>query len=397
MNSFRPDVTIIGGCGHVGFPLGLIFAQAGKKVALLDINQENIKKIQNGIPPFKEAGAQPCLKEVLKNKTLHCTTDPNVISASTFVICVTGTPLDEYLNPRIDAVLKILEQYFPYFKSNQILILRSTLFPSTSEKVSLYFRKKKLDVHVTYCPERIAEGYALEEFKSLPQIISGFTDYGIQNAQTLFSSVTNKFILLSPLEAELTKLFTNTYRYIHFSISNAFYQMASHHNLDFKKIYHAITHEYPRMASFPKPGFTAGPCLLKDTMQLSVFAPDQFPLGQAARLINEGMPLYIFDQIRSKMDISAMNVGILGMAFKGESDDSRDSLSYKLMKILKLHAKKVLCSDEYILNDFFLTKEELIERSDIIIVGTPHNAYGSLNLRDKVVYDIWGVLKYVQS
>ena len=119
-------------------------------------------------------------------------------------------------------------------------------------------------------------------------------------------------------------------------------------------------------------------------------------MGQAGRLLNEGMPMFIFEHIRAQIDINSKNVGILGMAFKGESDDPRDSLSYKLMKVLKLHVKNVLCSDEYVIEKFFITKEELIERSDIVIVGAPHNIYRSLNFKKKFVYDIWGILNEIK-
>ena len=213
----------------------------------------------------------------------------------------------------------------------------------------------------------------------------------MDKSQKLFSLLTPQTIKLDPLEAELTKLFANAYRYIHFSIANQFYQIALSQNLDFDRICAALTQDYPRMKDFPKPGFTAGPCLLKDTMQLSAFANNNFNLGHAAMLVNEGMPRFIIDTIKKTTPLSDKTVGILGMAFKSESDDKRDSLSYKLARLLRIEAKKVYCSDEYIMNEGFMNAEALIELSDLIIIGTPHLKYKTLKFNPKSVFDIWGI------
>lgn len=387
---FRPDITIIGGCGHVGFPLGLSFANSGKKVALLDIHEPSIQKINCGIVPFKEEGAQELLTHVLKEKTLYCTSDSEVIRHSEFVIVVTGTPLDEHLNPRNDIVFDVLGQYFDMFQENQTLILRSTLYPTTSEKVHEYFRKRNKKIHVTFCPERIIEGQALKEISELPQIVSGFSNEGVEKARDLFSLLTKKVIHLSPLEAELTKLFANSYRYIHFSIANQFYQISSLHDVDFSRIYNAMVQDYPRMKNFPKPGFTAGPCLLKDTMQLSSFANHHFYLGHAAMLVNEHMPRTIIEKIKKTINFKEKSIGILGMAFKAESDDKRDSLSYKLARLLKYdEMATVYCSDEYIQDKTFISKEKLVDLSDVIIIAAPHEAYKTLDFKGKVVFNIW--------
>jgi len=384
------DITIIGGCGHVGFPLGLSFAGAEKKVCLLDINEKSLERIQRGIPPFKEEGAKDVLDKVLAQKMLFCSKDPASISDSKVVVLVTGTPLDEHLNPRIDLVFDVLDQYFYYFRDGQLLILRSTLYPTTSKKIHDYFVHKGKSLQVVFCPERVTEGYALKEIASLPQIISGFSNEGIERAKTLFSGIVPKVLLLTPLEAELTKLFANAYRYIHFSIANQFYQMTSQHKVDFHRIYQAMTQGYPRMENFPKPGFTAGPCLLKDTMQLASFANNTFYLGHAAMLVNEHMPKCMLEVVKANTDLKHKNIGILGMAFKGESDDKRDSLSYKLARLLKYEeAANIFCSDEYIQDPTFVTREELISKCDIIIIGAPHNEYSDLHFQGKKVFNIW--------
>ena len=156
---------------------------------------------------------------------------------------------------------------------------------------------------------------------------------------------------MEPEEAELAKLFTNSYRYIKFAAANQLYMMANDFGLDYERIRRAVIEDYPRAADLPGPGFAAGPCLLKDTMQLAAFNNNNFALGQASMQINEGLPLYLVSRMAARYDLDSMTVGILGMAFKGESDDNRSSLSYKLKRVLKVRAAEVLTTDPYVTVD----------------------------------------------
>ena len=207
----------------------------------------------------------------------------------------------------------------------------------------------------------------------------------------LFSIINDDLIELSPLEAELAKLFTNSWRYMNFAISNQFYVLAETYGLDFQRIYGAVTHRYPRMKSFAKAGFAAGPCLLKDTLQLSAFSGNNFFLGHSAMLVNEGLPNFVVNQLRQQQNLRDKVVAVLGMAFKGESDDKRESLSYKLRKLLMVEAKEVLCTDPYVPDPKLVPLGEALRRADVIILGAPHAAYRDLPIAsDKVVVDVWG-------
>jgi UDP-N-acetyl-D-mannosaminuronic acid dehydrogenase len=160
---------------------------------------------------------------------------------------------------------------------------------------------------------------------------------------------------------------------------------------DFDKVYHAMTYKYDRARTFPRPGFAAGPCLLKDTMQIAAFSYNDFPLGRAAMTINEGLPQLIISELATRFDLSTKTVGILGMAFKADIDDIRDSLSYKIGKLLRFHGATVMYSDEFAKDPTFSTKEDLVAKSDIIILATPHSAYRSLKIpKGKHLVDIWG-------
>jgi len=389
MNKRLYDVCIVGGLGHVGLPLGILLADAGKKVVLYDINQTTIETVSQGKMPFLESGAEKILKKVL-DKTLFLSPDKGVISNSYFVVIVIGTPVDEHLNPKFAMFRKFFDGIIDTIHDKQHIILRSTVYPGTTEKVKEYLEALNKRTKISFCPERIAQGRAIEELRCLPQIVSAFDEATLDEAKELFSLLTDEIIFLSPAEAELAKLFTNIWRYIQFSISNQFYQIAVQQGLDFHKIYRAIKHEYPRSQSFCPPGFAAGPCLFKDTMQLAAFSNNSFFLGHAAMLINEGLPNFIIQRLKDKYGLKDKKVGILGMAYKANNDDRRESLSYKLKKILEIDAKKVLCSDVYIHEDGFISAQELVETCDIIIVATAHKEYADLVIDGKkILVDVW--------
>jgi UDP-N-acetyl-D-mannosaminuronic acid dehydrogenase len=382
------DICVVGGLGHVGLPLGISFADSGKKVVLYDINQRAIDVVSQGRMPFVEAGAEEVLKNVL-GKTLFISSDKKVISDSYFLVIVIGTPVDEHLNPRFSIFEKFMDEIIGLIRDDQHIILRSTVFPGTTGKIKRYLESRNKFTKVSFCPERIAQGKAMEELRKLPQIIASFDEGSLKEAKKLFALLTEEILFLSPIEAELAKLFTNVWRYIQFAISNQFYQITTQQGLDFYKIYDAITYKYPRAQSFPPPGFAAGPCLFKDTMQLAAYSNNSFFLGHAAMLINEGLPNTIVQRLKEKYSLRDKTVGILGMAFKANNDDARESLSFKLKKLFQIEAKRVLCSDVYIRDDDFVLPQDLVEKSDIIILATPHKEYASLNINGKIVVDVW--------
>jgi UDP-N-acetyl-D-mannosaminuronic acid dehydrogenase len=389
MKKSRYDVCIVGGLGHVGLPLGISFAHAGKRVVLYDTNEGFRDMVSRGKMPFLEAGAEEMLKKVL-DETLFVSSEKQVIQESHFVIIAIGTPVDEHLNPKFTLLKTFFGEIMEMLRDDQHIILRSTVFPGSTEKIKEYLESLGRKPKISFCPERIAQGKAIEELRSLPQIIASFDKPSLEEAKELFSLLTDDVVFLTPLEAELAKLFTNVWRYILFSISNQFFQIANQHGIDFYRIYDAITYKYPRTEGFPKAGFAAGPCLFKDTMQLAAHSNNNFFLGHAAMLVNEGLPNYIVQRLKDKYSVREKTVGILGMAFKANNDDGRESLAYKLKKILEIDAKGVLCSDVYADAPPFVPAERLVEESDIIIIGAPHKEYSRLTFDEgKIVIDIW--------
>jgi len=386
------DVVVVGGLGHVGLPLGLVFADKGMRVCLNDVNRESAEIVKTGKMPFIEYGAESVLKRVLENGKLNISLDPKDISKAKHVIIAIGTPVDEYLNPKTRAFLEFFERLKEHLHPDQSIIIRSTVYPRTCQQILNVLGEGEWNI--SYCPERIVQGYAIKELKELPQVIAGLSEKAVEDASNLFSVISPKIIKTTIGEAELVKLFANAWRYIQFAASNQFYMMASNFGVDYDKVRHAMRDGYERAHSLPSAGFTAGPCLLKDTMQLAAFNSNNFMLGHAAMMINEGLPNFVVDNLGKKYNLEKTKVGILGMAFKSDIDDIRDSLSYKLGKILRFHGTKVYYSDEFAKNPDFVSKEELVRESDVIIIGVPHSAYRELSIpEDKGVVDLWGIIK----
>jgi UDP-N-acetyl-D-mannosaminuronic acid dehydrogenase len=390
---FSHDVVVIGGGGHVGLPLAIALADRGSKVVVYDISKAAVATINSGRVPFSEPGAEPVLQRVLASGQLTASTDAAVVGTARTVIVVIGTPVDEHLNPDPNAIPGALAECNSYFRDGQLLVLRSTVYPGVTALVERMVADLGIDMPVAFCPERIAEHKAMEELFSLPQIVSSRSSVGRERAAMLFGTLTDTIVHLEPEEAELAKLFTNTWRYIKFAAANQFYMMANDRGLDFEKIRKGLTQDYPRAQDLPGPGFAAGPCLFKDTMQLAAFSDNKFALGHSAMLVNEGLPLYLVSQLEKSFDLSELTVGILGMSFKAGSDDIRSSLSYKLRRVLKFKAKAVLGTDPYVseeTDDTLLPLSDVLKKADLLIIATPHDEYRNLDTA-KPVADVWNI------
>ncbi len=387
---FKFDLAIIGGLGHVGLPLGIVFASKGKNVLLVDKNEGIKEKVMKGEMPFVEYGATKLLNKALKDELISVSTDKsNISKAENIIICI-GTPIDEYLNPKIKCFLEVIDEYAKYINKEQLVIIRSSIYPGVCLQVHRILGDS---IPLSYCPERIVQGYAISELDKLPQIISGFTEESVSKSADLFSTITEKIVYSTISQAELMKLFSNSWRYIQFAATNQFYMISEEAGENYSEIRNLMMEGYARMSGFPSSGFTAGPCLLKDTMQLANISNNAHYLSQAAMHINEGMPSFLVKQIKEKTDLIDVTVGILGMAFKANIDDTRDSLSFKLKKILSFEGAKVLCTDEHATIEGLLPLAEVIEKSSIIIIGAPHTAYRDLTIStDKMLIDIWNIV-----
>jgi UDP-N-acetyl-D-mannosaminuronic acid dehydrogenase len=379
-------VAIVGGCGHVGLPLGLAFARKGYQVDLVDTTAERVAQVNAGKMPFHEDDAEPLLARLTQSGLLKATPDAAVLEDAEAIIVTIGTPVDEYLDPSVGAFDRSMTALLERVRPGQLLVLRSTVFPGMTDRLARQLEQLgRADVDLAYCPERIVQGKSLQELEQLPQLVGGATPRAAERAAALFRLVCPSIVFLRPIEAELAKLFCNAWRYINFAISNQFYVTAGHFGADFHRIYQALRQDYPRMQSFARPGLAAGPCLLKDTMQLGAFNHGSFVLGQAAMMINEGLPYLLVQDVKRAYPLAEMTVGILGMAFKPDSDDPRSSLSYKLRKVLLLECRRVLCTDPYVPDPELTPLADVLDQADLLIVGAPHDCYKGLTFRQPVI------------
>ncbi len=393
MKNFLHDkrIVVIGGCGHVGLPLGVRFALAGATTILVDIDAEAVKTVNTGMFPFMERRGDEQLSTALE-RGLTATTSSDVCNTADVVVFATATTLDNRLDPQSERVEHVFNEYVYHLAPGTLAIMRSTLSPGTMDRLRLRSTEKGLDVRLAYCPERIAQGFALEEIVSLPQIVAAFDDETFDAAYRVFAAIAPSIIRLTPLETELAKLMHNAWRFMQFAIANQFYMTADQHGVDFSRIYRAMCYKYPRAEGYKQSGFAAGPCLLKDTRQLAACMEDGFGFGHAALLVNEGLATFVVNKTAKALGgtVKGKTVGLLGMAFKANCDDTRDSLSYKVKADLEKRGARVMDNDPHVSGTQPL--EKVLAVSDALILCVPHADYKSLKT-EKPIVDAWFFLE----
>ena len=387
---FACDVVIVGGCGRVGLPLAVAFAERGVRVAIYDISDQAVEAVNAGRLPFREPAAELPLRRAVTAGRLVASADPAIVGAAEHVIVVISG-LDEHAGQRPGSIRTALASCSGQFRDGQILILRAAVTPGTTAIAEKLVASLGIDMDVAFCPDRIAEGQAMAELHELPQIVSSRSASGLERASRLFSLLTPQLVPMTVEEAELAKLFTSAWRYIRFAAANQFFMIATDLGLDYERIRRGVVHDYPRAADLAPAGFTAGPCLLTDTAGLAR-ANAGFTLGRAAIAVNQGLPGFLVSRLELRFDLQAMTVGVLGMAFKGGSDDPRSSLAYLLADLLAARARRVLCTDPLVSGDpGLLPLQDVVDAADLLVIGAPHPHYRGLQT-DKPVVDIWNLL-----
>lgn len=390
------------GVGRVGLPLALVLADKGYHVTGVDVDPYRITLLHHKIMPFLEEGADPLLeKHSGKNFQVfsHDHTQ-RIISENQTIIITLGTPIDENFNPNFGQIESLMTQYSPFFKEGQLIILRSTISPGTTEKLARQLEEQtKLKIgknlFLAYCPERIAEGKSVEELGQIPQIIGTLDEKSAKAAAEVFEKVAPKILYTNPRSAELSKLFCNMYRYIDFAIGNEFMMIAEDYNCDIYEVLNLVNNDYKR-AGLKSPGFTAGPCLVKD----GFFLVDKSPymeLVTAAWRLNENIPGYLLKRIKNVIpNLYGKKAAILGLAFKKNIDDTRYSLAPKMERYLLAEGAEVATHDPLIdsqpLND-------TLRGADVIVVGINHDVFKNLKLEEIkelvsvncLICDVWNI------
>jgi UDP-N-acetyl-D-mannosaminuronic acid dehydrogenase len=413
------NVLVVGACGRVGLPFSVI-ASKNMNVVGYDRNDELVKQLNSGKFPYIENtigdySAETLLQTRLKADTLTFVSDKDkalkLATTSDVIVIMVGTPIDSELNPRVDDLIQVLDDFFPYIEKNNnkpVVILRSTVSPGTTEMLAKKYNNK---MPIFYCPERVSQGNSFIEIPKYPQIVSGVTDDDLLISQdTELKAKVFQFFRklgvpecrwLTPLEAELAKLMTNMYRYVNFALANEFFMIAANLGADYEEIRLAINKDYPRM-NLEKAGFAAGPCLFKDG-QFLLEGIQYSDLVRTSFTINEGMVDVIANWVHHIYDCK--NVAILGMTFKANSDDTRNSLSFKLKKSLKKKGINVVCYDP-LWKDNNPDDLEKVKGCDGVVLMAPHDCFDEQFFDDNlehdkmIIIDIWkhfAISKYAEN
>jgi len=391
-------VAVIG-LGRVGLPFALYLAQHGHTVQGIDNNVESVNALRDGRMPFREEGGQEALTATLGTRFFPGTDLAALRQVDTIIVTL-GTPVDDFNNPVFLPIENLLRAALPNMQAGQLLVLRSTLAPGATEHLArLIERTTKFkigrDLFVAACPERIAEGKSFSELPEVPQIVGGVDAPSTARAAEFFRLITPTVMELDSRSAELAKLFCNMYRYIDFAVANEFMMIAAQHDREVYPILNAINRNYKR-GGIKSPGLTGGPCLYKDGFFLTGKIPYNELISSAWK-IHETTPAYLVERARAYKPIDGAKVAILGLAFKRDIDDIRNSLAFKLKKILLAEGADVH------LHDPLLPSEPIADAlrdAAFVFLAMNHSAFDALTparLReqtqpDAVVCDIWNML-----
>lgn len=394
----KQRISVVG-IGRVGLPLALALAEKEFFVHGVDVDKNKVLFVNSGKMPFIEEGADALLTKHIGINFIATTDFQFATENSDIIILTLGTPVDEHLNPIFTQIEAVIRNIVHSLHEGQLIVLRSTVSPGTTEYIKRYIEantnlKVGINIFLGFCPERIAEGKSLEEIPLIPQIIGTLDNESAQKAEELFKKLTPRVIHTDARSAELAKLYCNMYRYINFAIANEFMMIAEQHGRDVYEIINLVNKDYKR-GGLKSPGFTAGPCLYKD----GFFLVSKTPFAElitTAWKINESVPSYLIEEIKKQTTLINKKVAILGLAFKKNIDDNRNSLSYKAKKIFLAEGAKVAMHDPFI-EPGDLNK--VLKDADIVMIAMDHDAYKKLTLekigeqtnKETIVCDIWNI------
>src|SRR3989338_2589918 len=399
MTTEKQIISVIG-IGRVGLPLALAFAEKDFFVHGVDVDKNKVLFVNSGKMQFIEEGADVLLTKHIGVNFIATTDFQFATENSDIIILTLGTPVDEHLNPIFTQIEAVIRNIVHSLHEGQMIVLRSTVSPGTTEYIKRYIEantnlKVGVNIFLGFCPERIAEGKSLEEIPLIPQIIGTLDKESAERAEQLFKKLTPQVMHTDARSAELAKLYCNMYRYINFAIANEFMMMAQQHDRDIYEIINLVNKDYKR-GGLRSPGFTAGPCLYKD----GFFLVNRTPFAELITTswkINESVPGYLIEEIKKQTTLINKKVAILGLAFKKNIDDNRNSLAYRAKKICIAEGAKVTIHDPYLepcdLNN-------VLRGADIVIVAMDHDYYKKeltlekiteLTNKETLVCDIWNI------
>jgi UDP-N-acetyl-D-mannosaminuronic acid dehydrogenase len=384
-----PDRSLaVIGLGRVGLPLALCFADRGIRVLGVDHSPAILDAVRAGRMPFAEAGTQELLDRVMDSRSptrLELADRAADAAAADDIVITIGTPSFSHLESDLRGLRAVVDDLLPHLRPGQSLILRSTIAPGTTEFVAGYLEKRRElqvgeDVFVAHAPERIAAGRFLEEISTLPCIIGGVGEASTEHAANTFATLGAPIVKTSPVQAELAKIWTNILRYTTFALPNLLMMDCERYDANVFEVIDLINHDYPR-GGIAMPGLTAGACLRKDF----VFSEERSNapgMLLAVSRVNEAVPLFLVEGIKRRVgELGTRKVAVLGLTFKRDTDDERDSLSPKLIRLLERELADVAVCDPHAATPT-VPLGEAVQSADVVIVATNHSEFaGSDTLR----------------
>ena len=370
-------ISVIG-LGRVGLPLALCFADRGLQVLGVDHDPAILDSLRAGRMPFTEAGTQELLDRVLAGGRLELTDRAADAAQAEDIVLTIGTPSFSHVESDLRQVRAVVDDLLPLLRPGHSIVLRSTIAPGTTEYVAGYIEKRRSlhvgeDVFVAHAPERIAAGRFLEEISSLPCIVGGVCETSTERAATLFSVFGAPIVRTTPVQAELAKIWTNILRYATFALPNLLMMDCEAYGANVFEVIDLINRDYPR-GGIAMPGLTAGTCLRKDFAfsEERSHAPGML---LAVSRVNEGVPLFLVEGVKRRLgSLSSRKVAVLGLTFKRDTDDERDSLSPKLIRLLERELADVAVSDPHAATPT-QTLDGAVKEADVVIVATNHSAF----------------------
>jgi len=370
-------VAVIGGAGHIGLPMSCFIQNKGIETLIIDKNEEALDLIKHSIPPFREKDFKKNL-QVANTNGLKFSTNISDIQHCNVIIVTLGTSSKKEDKLLFDSVI---HDVFNNIKENAILILRSTIEKGLLNRIDQEYRPFEKDALVAYCPERLAEGFAFEEIESLPQIVGTKSKSDFKKVKIFFDALGITSLNVNYEEAEFIKLFINTFRYSQFSLINSFSNIANKNSIDFKRVLDISKNEYPRLDGVPDSGFVGGPCLIKDSKTFINSYDDESGIIKNLLMVNkEFMNLTILD-IKKQFDSKKLIQ--LGITFKPNSDDLRDSQSLVLYERLLDEGFEIEIVEPNI--ESYKKYKDVEGFSDNVLISTFHDEFKKLDFSNKKV------------
>jgi len=375
------------GLGYIGLPTASILATHGFKVVGVDVNEKVLAKIRQGEPHIREPGLKTLVEAAVKSGSLLVRSQPE--PANVFIIAV-PTPVAPDKKADLSFVKSAAESILPVLEAGNLVILESTCPPGTTKEfLAPILAQSGLEVgkelFVAYCPERVLPGKILKELIGNDRVIGGINRESAEKAKELYSAfVEGEIFLTDATTAEMVKLMENTYRDVNIALANEFALICEELGIDVWKAIE-LANRHPRV-NIHKPGpGVGGHCIPIDPWFIAEKVPQIARLIKLSRQINDKQPYRVFDLvIQLTKGIPSPKIAILGVSYKGNVDDTRESPAKVLIQLLKEHEYTVTAHDPYV-EEFeheLVGLEEALHNADCAVIMTDHDQYRYLDPED---------------